>query len=150
MGIIASSLLLYSLLLLLPMCRFCTALQKKINYSAPLRDIELKFWGYAQLTLTGYLNQFCLILLAPVINTLRNKVRDGSKPTKIGYKIPQNRQKLLKFGKRSLIKLYFGYLVLKKIILLYTSVPIGAGGHIFHVTLFRSKRGLRDQHFQDK
>jgi len=31
--------------------------------------------------------------LAPVINTLRNKVRDRSEPAKIGYKIPQNRQK---------------------------------------------------------
>jgi len=39
---------------------------------------------------------------------------------------------------------------LKKITLLYTIVPIGAGGHFFHVTLFRSKKGLRDQHFQDK
>ena len=39
-------------LLLLPMCSFCTDQQKKINYSAPLRDIELKFWGYAQLALT--------------------------------------------------------------------------------------------------
>ena len=45
------------------------------------------------------LDQFWLILLAPVINTLRNKVRDGSEPTKIGYKIPQNGQKLLKFSK---------------------------------------------------
>ena len=39
---------------------------------------------------------------------------------------------------------------LKKITLLYTSVPIGAGGHFFHVTLFCSKKGLRDQDFQDK
>jgi len=39
---------------------------------------------------------------------------------------------------------------LKKITLLYTSVPIGEGGHFFHVTLFRSKKGLRDQDFQDK
>merc|ERR1712082_153578 len=119
MGIIASSLLLYSLLLLLPMCRFCTALQKKINYSAPLRDIELKFWGYAQLALTYYLDQFWLILLAPVINTLRNKVRDGSKPTKIGYKFPQNGQKLLKFCKWSPIKLYFVNPVLKNHFIIY-------------------------------
>ena len=26
--------------------------QKKFNYSAPIRDIELKFWGYAQIALT--------------------------------------------------------------------------------------------------
>ena len=39
---------------------------------------------------------------------------------------------------------------LKKNTLLYTIVPIGAGGHFFHVTLFRSKKGLRDQDFQDK
>ena len=37
--------------------------------------------------------------LQPVINTVRNKVRDGSESTKIGYKIPQNGQKLIKFGK---------------------------------------------------
>ena len=34
--------------------------------------------------------------------------------------------------------------------LLYTSVPIGVGGHFFHVTLFCSKIGLRDQDFQEK
>ena len=38
----------------------------------------------------------------------------------------------------------------KKITSLYTSVPIGAGGHFFHVTLFCSKIGLRDQDFQAK
>ena len=38
----------------------------------------------------------------------------------------------------------------KNIILLYTFVPIGVGGHFFHVTLFRSKKGPRDQDFQDK
>ena len=38
----------------------------------------------------------------------------------------------------------------KNIILLYTIVPIGVGGHFFHLTLFRSKIGLRDQDFQDK
>ena len=39
---------------------------------------------------------------------------------------------------------------IKKITLLYTIVPIGVGGHFFHVTLFCSKIGLRDQDFQDK
>ena len=38
----------------------------------------------------------------------------------------------------------------KKITLLYTIVPIGLGGHLFHVTLFCSKIGLRDPDFQDK
>ena len=38
----------------------------------------------------------------------------------------------------------------KKITLLYTIVPIGVGGHLFHVTLFCSKIGLRDPDFQDK
>ena len=38
----------------------------------------------------------------------------------------------------------------KRIFFLYTIVPIGVGGHFFHVTLFRSKIGLRDQDFQDK
>ena len=38
----------------------------------------------------------------------------------------------------------------KKITLLYTIVPIGVGGHFFHVILFCSKIGLRDQDFQDK
>ena len=38
----------------------------------------------------------------------------------------------------------------RKIILLYTIVPIGVGGHFFHVILFCSKIGLRDQDFQDK
>ena len=37
--------------------------------------------------------------IAPVINTLRNKVRDRSEPTKIGYKILQNGQKLIEFDK---------------------------------------------------
>merc|ERR1711954_235978 len=106
--------LLYSLLPTRPICSFCTDKQKQFNYSAHIRDIELKFWGYTQLALTYYLNQFWLILLAPVIKTLRNKVRDRSKPTKIGYKIPQNGQKLLKIGQLSLIKLYCVYLVLKK------------------------------------
>ena len=32
----------------------------------------------------------------------------------------------------------------KKIPSLYTVVPIGVGGHFCHVTLFRSKIGLRD------
>jgi len=35
-----------------PDVQFCTDQQKKFNYSAPIRDIELKFWGYAQLALT--------------------------------------------------------------------------------------------------
>ena len=38
----------------------------------------------------------------------------------------------------------------RKILLLYTIVPIGVGGHFFHVILFGSKIGLRDQDFQDK
>ena len=38
----------------------------------------------------------------------------------------------------------------KKITLLYTIVPFGVGGHFFHVTLFCSKIGLRDQDFQAK
>ena len=38
----------------------------------------------------------------------------------------------------------------KNIILLYTFVPMGVGGHFFHVTLFCSKIGLRDQDFQEK
>ena len=38
----------------------------------------------------------------------------------------------------------------KKITSLYTIVPIGVGGHFFHVTLFCSKIGLRDQDFQDE
>ena len=33
-----------------------------------------------------------LILLAPVINRVRNKVRDGREPTKIGYKINRNKR----------------------------------------------------------
>ena len=37
----------------------------------------------------------------------------------------------------------------KNIILLFTIVPIGVGGHFFHVILFGSKIGLRDQDFQD-
>ena len=32
----------------------------------------------------------------------------------------------------------------KKITLLYTIVPTGVGGHLFHVTIFCSKIGLRD------
>ena len=40
-----------------------------------------------------------LIPLAPVIDTLGKKERDGSKPTKIGYKISPNGQKLLEFHK---------------------------------------------------
>ena len=39
---------------------------------------------------------------------------------------------------------------LKKITLLYTSVPIGVGRPFIYVTLFRSKIGLRGQNFQDK
>ena len=38
----------------------------------------------------------------------------------------------------------------KNINLLYTIVPIGVGGHFFHVIPFGSKIGLRDQDFQDK
>ena len=38
----------------------------------------------------------------------------------------------------------------KKITLLYTIVPVRVGGHFFHVILFGSKIGLRDQDFQDK
>ena len=38
----------------------------------------------------------------------------------------------------------------KKITLLYTIVPIGVGGQFFHVILFCSKIGLRDQDFQGK
>ena len=38
----------------------------------------------------------------------------------------------------------------KKISLLYTIVPIGVGGHFFHVIPFCSKIGQRDQDFQDK
>ena len=38
----------------------------------------------------------------------------------------------------------------KKITLLYTIVPIGVGGHFFHVTLFLLKIGPRDQNFQEK
>merc|ERR1711954_465761 len=73
--------------------------QKKFNNSASIGDIELKFWGYTQISLTYFLDQFWLILLAPVIKTVRNKGRDRSEPTKIGYKIPQNGQKVLKFSK---------------------------------------------------
>ena len=35
-----------------PDVQFCTDQQKKFDYSAPIRDIELKFWGYAHLALT--------------------------------------------------------------------------------------------------
>ena len=38
----------------------------------------------------------------------------------------------------------------KKITLLYTIVPTGVGGQFFHVILFCSKIGLRDQNFQGK
>ena len=38
----------------------------------------------------------------------------------------------------------------KKITLLYTIIPVGVGGHYFHVTLFRSKIGLKDQDFKEK
>ena len=38
----------------------------------------------------------------------------------------------------------------KKITLLYTIVPTGVGGHLFHVTPLCSKIGLTDTDFQDR
>ena len=38
----------------------------------------------------------------------------------------------------------------KNISFLFTMIPIGVGGHFFHVMLFRSKIGLKDQDFHDK
>ena len=73
------------------------------------------------------MNQFRLILLVPVIKKLRNKVRDGSEPTKIGYKIPQNGQKLLKFCKWSIIKLNFVYQVQKYLFIIYNCPYWGRG-----------------------
>ena len=40
------------LLLLLKLAIYSQGQQKKINYSAPIRDIDLKFWEYAQIALT--------------------------------------------------------------------------------------------------
>ena len=51
--IVSPTTTLYSLLYYYsPNVQFWTDQQKKFNYSAPIRDIELKFWGYAQLALT--------------------------------------------------------------------------------------------------
>ena len=43
--IIVSPTLLSLLATTTPHVKFCTDQQKKINYSAPIRDIELKLWG---------------------------------------------------------------------------------------------------------
>ena len=89
------------------------------------------------------MNQFWLILLAPVINTLRNNVRDRGKPTKIGYKIPQNGQKWLKFDKWSLIKLYFMYPVKKNHFVLYNCPYWGRGAFFTCYSISLKKRSKR-------
>ena len=85
--------------------------------------------------------------MASVIETLIYEVRDCSDPTKIGFKIPENGQKLLKNGKQSLITPYLNF---KKYNFIINNFPYWGRGHFFHVTLFHSKKGLRDQDFQDK
>ena len=76
-------------------------------------------------------------------------MRDRSEPTQISYKIPSNK-KNNQILKMIINKYIFTLKGSKNITLLYTIVPIGVGGHFFHVILFRSKIGLGDQNFQGK
>ena len=74
----------------------------------------------------------------PVIKPLNKDMRDRIEPTQKGYKVPQNRQKMIKFCIWSTTKLYM-FNQVQNITLLYTFTPIGARGQFLMLPYFAKK-----------